>query len=118
MEYFLFLLDLGIILLAQAGYLINERFPFILRQEKSLGLEDEGRSQTWGRDPGPEAGTRTLGAGTWKTEAGVISSWNIFPNKYQGLQPPDHLSSDLFHYAYDAPGHVGLQPRPELELVP
>ncbi|KAF2532517.1 hypothetical protein F2Q70_00029951 [Brassica cretica] len=52
LEYFLFLLDLGRILLAQAGYLINGRFPFILRQEKSLGLEDGRRSQTRGQGPG------------------------------------------------------------------
>ncbi|KAF3595381.1 hypothetical protein DY000_02022234 [Brassica cretica] len=52
LEYFLFLLDLGRILLAQAGYLINGRFPFILRHEKSLGLEDGRRSQTRGQGPG------------------------------------------------------------------
>ncbi|KAF3550198.1 hypothetical protein DY000_02006778 [Brassica cretica] len=26
----------------------------------------------------------------------------------QGLQPPEHLSSDLLHYADDLPGHAGL----------
>ncbi|KAF3512541.1 hypothetical protein F2Q69_00006550 [Brassica cretica] len=26
----------------------------------------------------------------------------------QGLQPPEHLSSDLLHYADDPPGHAGL----------
>ncbi|KAF2591912.1 hypothetical protein F2Q70_00038505 [Brassica cretica] len=26
----------------------------------------------------------------------------------QGLEPPEHLSSDLLHYAYDLHGHAGL----------
>ncbi|KAF3547135.1 hypothetical protein DY000_02006467 [Brassica cretica] len=32
------------------------------------------------------------------------------PHQYQtqGLQPPEHLSSDLLHYADDPPGHAGL----------
>ncbi|KAF3496668.1 hypothetical protein DY000_02053611 [Brassica cretica] len=34
-----------------------------------------------------------------------------------GLQPPDHLSSDLLHYADDPPGHAGFQSCPDLELV-
>ncbi|KAF3556064.1 hypothetical protein F2Q69_00013131 [Brassica cretica] len=33
------------------------------------------------RDPDPGEGTRNLEAGTLKPEAGVISSWNIFPNR-------------------------------------
>ena len=77
-------------------YLIKGRFPFVLRQDKSLGLEAGGKTQTrgWGprpegRDPDPGAGTwkpdggtRDLEAGTWKPEAGVISSWNIFPQQF------------------------------------
>ncbi|KAH0898495.1 LOW QUALITY PROTEIN: hypothetical protein HID58_048063 [Brassica napus] len=51
-------------------YLIKGRFPFILRQDKSLGLEAGGRTQTRGRgprpgggDPDPVAGTQTKGRG-------------------------------------------------------
>ncbi|KAF2550491.1 hypothetical protein F2Q68_00035208 [Brassica cretica] len=33
--------------------------------------------------------------------------------RHQGLQPPDHQSSDLLHYADDPPGHTG----PHLLLV-
>ncbi|KAF3604901.1 hypothetical protein DY000_02049306 [Brassica cretica] len=33
--------------------------------------------------------------------------WPI-PHQAQGLQPPEHLSSDLLHYADDPPGHAGL----------
>ncbi|KAF2554603.1 hypothetical protein F2Q68_00015264 [Brassica cretica] len=47
-------------------YLIKGRFPFILRQDKSIGLEAGGRTQTrrQGPRPGgrnPEAGTQTWG---------------------------------------------------------
>ncbi|KAF3531737.1 hypothetical protein DY000_02040847 [Brassica cretica] len=59
--------------LVQAGYLIKGRFPFILRQDKSLGLEVGGWRQgprPRGRDPDPGVGTRNLEAGTWKPEAG------------------------------------------------
>ena len=59
MEYFLFLSDLGSFPLVQAGYLIKGRFPFILRQDKSLGLEAGGWRQ------GPRPGGRNLEAGSW-----------------------------------------------------
>ncbi|KAF2596307.1 hypothetical protein F2Q68_00010490 [Brassica cretica] len=59
-------------------YLIKGRFPFILRQDKSLGLEAGCRTQTWGGDPDPgagtwkpEGGTRDLEEGTWMPEAGA-----------------------------------------------
>ena len=42
--------------LVQAGYLIKGRFPFILRQDKSLGLEAGGWRQgprPGGRNPEP-----------------------------------------------------------------
>ncbi|KAF3588357.1 hypothetical protein F2Q69_00029018 [Brassica cretica] len=54
------------------------KFPFILRQDKSIGLEP----RSWGQDPDPGLGTRNMEAGTWKPEAGVISSWNIFPQQF------------------------------------
>ncbi|KAF2583063.1 hypothetical protein F2Q68_00005395 [Brassica cretica] len=76
LEYFLFLSDLGRFLLVQACYLIKGRFPFILRHDKSLGLEAGGWRRglrPGGRDPNPGAGTRNLEAGTLKPEAGVIS---------------------------------------------
>ena len=91
MEYFLFLSDLGRFSLVQAGYLIKGRFPFILRQDKSLGLEAGGWRRgpiPEGRDQGLGAGTRNLEAGTWKPEAVVISSWNIFPQ--QCPLPPEY----------------------------
>ncbi|KAH0880094.1 LOW QUALITY PROTEIN: hypothetical protein HID58_067488, partial [Brassica napus] len=64
-------LSLRRILLAQAGYLINGRFPFILRHEKSLGLEDGGRedggrSQTRGQGPG----TQSQGPGPGRRDPG------------------------------------------------
>ena len=59
-------------------YLIKGRFPFILRQDKSLGLEAGGRTHTWrqgprpgGRNPDPRVGTQNLGAGTQNLEAGI-----------------------------------------------
>ncbi|KAF3598516.1 hypothetical protein F2Q69_00036245 [Brassica cretica] len=74
--------SLGRFPLVQSGYLIKGRFPFIIRQDKSLALEAEGWRQgprPGGRDPDPGAGTQDLEAGIWKPEAGVISSLNIFP---------------------------------------
>ncbi|KAF2563693.1 hypothetical protein F2Q70_00017544 [Brassica cretica] len=63
-------------------YLIKGRFPFILRQDKSLGLEAGCRTQTWGGDPDPgagtwkpEGGTRDLEEGTWMPEAGTLPPW-------------------------------------------
>ena len=64
MEYFLFLSDLGSFPLVQAGYFIKGRFSFILRQDKSLGLEAEGWRQgprPRGRDPDPGLGTQIRG---------------------------------------------------------
>ena len=51
-------------------YLIKGRFPFILRQYKSLGLVAGGRTQTRGRGPRAEgrdleAGGRNLKARSW-----------------------------------------------------
>ena len=66
MEYFLFLSDLGRYPLVQTGYLIKGRFPFILRKDKSLGLEAGGWRQgprPGGMDPDPRAGTQTRGQG-------------------------------------------------------
>ncbi|KAF3547506.1 hypothetical protein DY000_02008184 [Brassica cretica] len=66
LEYFLFLSDLGRYPLVQTGNLIKGRFPFILRQDKSLGLEAGGWRQgprLGGRDPDPGAGTQTRGQG-------------------------------------------------------
>uniref|UniRef100_A0A0D3E9P0 Uncharacterized protein n=1 Tax=Brassica oleracea var. oleracea TaxID=109376 RepID=A0A0D3E9P0_BRAOL len=40
-----------------------------------------------------------------------------YQRQYQGLQPPDHLSSYLLHYADDPPSHAGFQSNPEFELV-
>ncbi|KAF3561861.1 hypothetical protein DY000_02015800 [Brassica cretica] len=76
---------LGRFPLVQASYLIKGRFPFILRQDKSLALDVGGWRQgtrPGGRDPDLGAGTRDLDAGTWKPEAGEISSWNIFPQQF------------------------------------
>ncbi|KAF3566632.1 hypothetical protein DY000_02016091 [Brassica cretica] len=89
LEYFLFLSDLGGFLLVQAGTLFKRRFPFILRQDKSLGLEARPRpgggdpdpgagTQIWGHGPGSRRGeprTRRQGpdpgAGTWMPEGGT-----------------------------------------------
>ncbi|KAF3499213.1 hypothetical protein F2Q69_00043364 [Brassica cretica] len=71
--------------LVQAGYLIKGIFPFILRHDKSLGVEagDWRQGPRPGeRNPDPGVGTRNLDAGTRKPEAEVIPSWNIFPQQF------------------------------------
>ncbi|KAF2603122.1 hypothetical protein F2Q70_00025815 [Brassica cretica] len=68
-EYFLFLSDLGRFLLVQAGYLIKGRLFFILRHDKSLGLE----AGSWRQDPdsgGQEPGTWRHEPGSWRQEPG------------------------------------------------
>ncbi|KAF2542992.1 hypothetical protein F2Q68_00031390 [Brassica cretica] len=65
LKCFLFLSDPGRLLLVQLGYLIKGRFPFSLRQDKSLGLE----AGSWRQHPDPRAGTRNLEAGTRNLEA-------------------------------------------------
>ncbi|KAF3602409.1 hypothetical protein F2Q69_00036371 [Brassica cretica] len=69
-------LSLGRFPLVQAGYLIKGRFPFVLWQGKSLGLEAGGRTQTrrQGPRPGgrnPEPGGRNPEAGGRNPEAGT-----------------------------------------------
>ncbi|KAF2570175.1 hypothetical protein F2Q70_00004153 [Brassica cretica] len=59
---------LGGFLLVQAGTLFKGRFPFILRQDKSLGLEAGGQTQTRGR--GPRSGDMDLEAGGGNPEPG------------------------------------------------
>ncbi|KAF3514160.1 hypothetical protein F2Q69_00006405 [Brassica cretica] len=68
LEYFLILSDLGRFLLVQVGFLINGRFPFIIRHDKSLALE----AGCWRQDPDPGVGTQTWGhePGTWRQEPG------------------------------------------------
>ncbi|WZZ27569.1 hypothetical protein YC2023_010970 [Brassica napus] len=62
------------------------------------------KPEAGGRDPDPgggtqnlEAGNRNLELGTWKPKAGVISSWNIFPQQGSGfyLQLSASRPSDL-----------------------
>ncbi|KAF3552134.1 hypothetical protein DY000_02006819 [Brassica cretica] len=95
LEYFLFLSDLGRFLPVQAGYLIKGRFSFILKQDKSLGLEAGGWRQ--GLRPGgrnPEPRDRNPESGGRNPEPGVISSWNIFPQQTSARSPshPTFLS--------------------------
>ncbi|KAF3566602.1 hypothetical protein DY000_02014346 [Brassica cretica] len=39
---------------------------------------------------------------------GVVDRCSGVPHQAQGLQPPEHLSFDLLHYADDPLGHAGL----------
>ncbi|KAF2590803.1 hypothetical protein F2Q70_00038697 [Brassica cretica] len=46
---------------------------------------------------------------TWKlTGTRVLQICTSSIRLRDGLQPPEHLSSDLLHYADDIPGHAGL----------
>ncbi|KAF3600708.1 hypothetical protein F2Q69_00037699 [Brassica cretica] len=75
-------------------YLIKGRFPFIIRQDKSLGLEAGGRTHTWrqgprpgGRNPDPGVGTQNLGAGTRNLEAGIrkLECWSTTWSSWRHL---------------------------------
>ena len=84
MKFFLFLSDLGRFLLIQAGFLIKGRFSFILRQDKSLGLE-VGR---WRQDPDLGAGTLTWGhgPGTWRQASFEANNMILGRPRIHGIQ--------------------------------
>ncbi|KAF3549904.1 hypothetical protein DY000_02007658 [Brassica cretica] len=54
-----------------------------------------------------------LVVGTFKIHVVVVAVVVGFLLQAQGLQPNDHLFSDLLHYADDPPGHAGLHCCPE-----
>ncbi|KAF2533076.1 hypothetical protein F2Q70_00029795 [Brassica cretica] len=78
----------------------------------NVGIEGNERVET------SSAGTSSSGPATKKpllSTSGQEGTESL--SEHDGVsRPPDHLSSDLLHYADDPPGPARFQPHPELEL--
>ncbi|KAG5401140.1 hypothetical protein IGI04_015747, partial [Brassica rapa subsp. trilocularis] len=107
------------------GVLIDTPFSLLIDTTNELSIDEPSRER-YARLPLVSSNPSTSQTNQAENQASacalislgmVLVSYSKTHALRTGLQPLDHLSSDMLHYANDPPGHAGFQLRPELELL-